>query len=215
MVKKILITRPNYDLMTSYLYEFSKEIIKTTKESPDFHVTSLEGPNATRINFENSMIKEQPSLVFLNGHGDKKQVAEQNDEIILDEKDINLTKGKIVYALSCDSLEDLGDKAIEKNAKAYIGYEAKFMIVQDLTRTPAKDKNALPFKRACCTLINALIFGMPVGDAIERTKEEYRHSIRSYGTSEDDPYGDTPLIRFALAWNLEFLGMKGDEEASI
>ena len=37
--------------------------------------------------------------------------------------------------------------------------------------------------------------------------------IKSYGTSEDDPYGDTPLIRFALAWDLEFLDMKGNPDA--
>lgn len=63
-------------------------------------------------------------------------------------------------------------------------------------------------------LIDALVFGIPVQEAIEKTKEEYRHSIRSYGTSEDDPYGDVPLIRFALAWNLEFLDMCGDPTAT-
>ena len=216
MVKRFLITRPKHDVITSYLHDFSKEIVKTIKGTMDIHVTDLEGSRAIRTKLEKSLIKEEPGLVFLNGHGDRKRVAGHKDEIILDEKNIGFTKDKIVYALSCDSLEDLGQNAVGKGAKAYIGYKARFMIVRDPSResAPHKDKNALPFKRAYCALINSLVFGSTVSQAIERTKNEYIHSIRSYGTSEDDPYGDTPLIRFALAWNNEFLDMHGDSNAS-
>ena len=216
MAKRFLITRPTHDLITSYLHDFSNEIVKTAKETKDIHVTDLEGPAAIRVNLEKSLIKEEPGLVFLNGHGDRKRVAGHEDEIILDEKNIKLGKDKIIYALSCDSLEDLGEIAVDKGARAYIGYKARFMIVKDPSRecSPSKDKNALPFRRACSTLINSLVFGLPAGEAIERTKKEYIHSIKSLGTSEDDPYGDVPLIRFALSWNLEFLDMCGNPNAS-
>ena len=215
MVKNFLITRPTHDLITSYLHDFSKEIIQTIKGTNDIHVTDLEGAKATRLKIEECINKENPGLVFLNGHGDKNRVAGHKGEIVLDRKNIDLTKNKIIYALSCDSLEGLGPIAINKGANAYVGYNARFMLVRDPSRAanPGKDKNALPFKRACCKLINALVFGMPISEAIARTKEEYRHSIKSYGTSEDDPYGDTPLIRFALAWNLEFLDMCGNPGA--
>lgn len=216
MVKKFLITRPTHDLITAYLHDFSKEIVKIVKETKDIHVTDLEGPNAVREKLEKYLIKEEPGLVFLNGHGDRKRVAGHEDEIILDEKNIELGKDKIIYALSCDSLEELGEIAFEKGAKAYIGYKARFMIVRDPSRecSPSKDKNALPFKRACSALINSLVFGSTVSQAIEHTKNEYIHSIKSYCISEDDPYGDVPLIRFALSWNLEFLDMCGDPNAS-
>jgi hypothetical protein len=136
--------------------------------------------------------------------------------VILDNENAELTKGKIIYALACDSLAELGETAVEKGAEAYIGYKASFMFIRDPSRegVPNKDRNALPFKRVCAALINSLVFGMNVGKAIEMTKEEYRRLIRSYGTSEDDPYGDTPLIRFALAWDLEFLDMEGNAAAS-
>lgn len=214
MIKKFLITRPKHDLITNYLHDFSKQIVKITKEIRDIHVTNLEGDKVIRKNIENCLIKENPKLIFLNGHGDKFRVAGHNDEIILDKTNIKLTKDKIVYALSCNSLEELGDIAILEDAAAYIGYKARFMLVRDPLRSsnPSKDKNALPFKRACSTLINSLVFGMTVKKSIERTKEEYLHSIKSYGTSEDDPYGDVPLIRFALAWNLEFLDVCGNPE---
>ncbi len=112
-------------------------------------------------------------------------------------------------------MEELGELAVKKGVTAYIGYRAKFMIVIDPSRTssPNKDKNALPFKKTCCTMINSLVFGEKVSTAIERTKEGYRQLIRSYGTSEDDPYGDVFLIRFALTWNLEFLDVCGDIDA--
>ncbi|MBI2138706.1 hypothetical protein HYU13_03900 [Candidatus Woesearchaeota archaeon] len=237
MAKVFLVSRPKHDTITSYLFAFSQEIVKTVKEMEGIHLTELPEESATRENLEKALAEDSPKLVFLNGHGNKRNVAGHKDEIILDEINIHLSEGKIIYALSCDSLEELGYSKSPKFSKIqkviyytrksrnisiineicyYIGYSAKFMIVIDPSRTasPNKDRNALPFKKACATLINSLVFGETVTAAIARTKEEYRQSIRSFGTSEDDPYGDVPLVRFALAWNLEFLDMRGDGEAS-
>lgn len=216
MTKQFLITRPNHDEATSYLHSFSKDIVKIVKTTRDIHLIDLEGHEATKENLNKELIKNKPGLIFLNGHGNKKNVTGHKNEIILDETNIEYTKDRIVYALSCDSLEDLGQIAINKGTKAYIGYKGRFMIIKDPSRTssPDKDKNSLPFRRACFALISSLIFGNPVNKAISETKKEYIHSIRSYGTSEDDPYGDVPLIRFALAWNLNFLDMCGDSNAS-
>lgn len=216
MVKNFLVTRPNHDVITSYLYDFFRLSLETIKECEDMHVTDLDGVKATRELLEKTLSKEKPGLIFFNGHGDRRRVAGYKDEIILDEKNVVLAKNSIVYALACDSLETLGEIAVEKGVKAYIGYKASFMMVLDPSRStsPNKDKNALPFKRVCNTLISSLVFGLPVGESVEKTRKEYMNLIRSYGTSEDDPYGDVPLIRFALAWNLEFLDMCGDPNAS-
>lgn len=86
MVKQFLITRPNHDIITSYLYDFSKEMVKTLKSNSGIHVTNLEGSKATRLNVETCLIRENPKLVFLNGHGDRKGVGGHNDEMILDIK---------------------------------------------------------------------------------------------------------------------------------
>ena len=207
MVKKFIITRPKYDIATSYLYAFSEDITKLLRKTKDIHITSLEISEVNRENFEKAIDKENPGLIFLNGHGDRKSVLGHQDLVILDDTNVKLTKDSIVYALACDSLEDLGKMAVNEGAIAYIGYRAKFMIVREPSRTssPSKDNNALPFKRACNAMINALVFGNNIEKSIELTKKEYVHSIKSYGTSKDDPYGDVPLIRFALAWDLEFL----------
>lgn len=65
MAKKSLTTRPKHDIITSYLHDFSKEIVRTVKGAPDIHVTDLEGTDATRKNLENCLSKEKPKLVFL------------------------------------------------------------------------------------------------------------------------------------------------------
>lgn len=216
MVKKFLITRPKYDIATSYLYDFSESITKLVKKTKDMHITSIELSKVNRENFENALNKESPRLIFLNGHGDRKKVLGHQNVVIMDKNNVKLAKDSIIYALACDSLEDLGKVAINKGVITYIGYKARFMIVRDPSRTssPSKDNNALPFKRACNTMINALVFGNTVEKSIELTKDEYIHSIKSYGTSKDDPYGDVPLIRFALAWDLEFLDFEGNPNVS-
>ena len=214
MAKCFLVTRPNYDAATSYLHHFAKDAITISKRL-GMHVNDLEGRNATRLNLENGMVKENPGLVFLNGHGDKATVWGYKDEVILDAKNISLAKGKIVYSLACDSLAGLGDISISQGIKAYIGYMENFMLVANPTRhaSPSKDNNALPFKAACTKLIESLLAGSKAGDAIDITKREYIRLIKSLGTSEDS-YGDVSLVRFALAWNLEFLDMKGNPDAS-
>lgn len=214
MARKFLITRPRYDIPTAYLYDFSESLIKSIKGCRDIHVSELKDAQANRKEFEKTIAKESPGLIFLNGHGNRKEVGGHKGETILDSGNIALTKNKIVYALACESLAELGETAIKKGTKAYIGYTAKFMVIRDTSRTssPNKDRNALPFKHVCSTLINSLVFGSKAGEAIEKTKENYIQLIRSYGTSNDD-FGDVGLIRFALAWDLEFLDMKGDPSA--
>lgn len=214
MTKCFLLTRPNYDTATSYLHYFAKDAITIAKKLKGIHVSDIEGNNVTRPNLEKSMTHENPGLMFLNGHGDKMAVWGHKDEVILDSKNINLAKDKIVYSLACDSLAGLGEIAVEQGTQAYIGYQENFMLVADPTRhaSPGKDNNALPFKMACTKLIESLLTGIKAQKAIEITKREYIRLIKSLGTSED-PYGDVSLVRFALAWDLEFLDMKGNPDA--
>ena len=51
---------------------------------------------------------------------------------------------------------------------------------------------------------------MTTGKSLEKTKVEYRKLIKTYGTSEDDPFGDAPAIGLALSWDLICLDLVGD-----
>lgn len=156
-------------------------------------------------------------MICLNGHGTAYEVRGHNDEPILDSTNLGLTKGSIVHALAYDSLVKLGKGSREQGTRAYIGYSAKFMISCDPTRSssPEKDRNADPIRKACNMTMSALLRGETVQKAIDLTKKEYKKLIKTYGNSEDDPYGDAALIGFALAWNLSFLDFVGDPIASV
>lgn len=212
--KSILFTRPSHDQATYCLYYFSEKLIEEIKEVGEYIIINLEKHKATREIFEKSIIKSNPRLVVLNGHGFKHAVCGQNKEIILDANNVNLLDSKIVYAVACDSSEELGEIATTKgNASSYIGYEAHFMVVIDQSRssTPSKDKNLKIFIKPYATLVLSLVSGLTVEKAINNTKETLRGLIREYGVyGVRDKFGDAPLIRFALYWDLTFLKGYGD-----
>lgn len=215
MVKQFLITRPNYDKETAYIHSFSKDLVVMAKEDSDIHITDLEGKKANAPNFEKVVKKSKPKLVFLNGHGDETVVLGHNDKPVLTEDNVGLIKGGMIYALACESLARLGQIAVKKGVKAYIGYKEEFRWVGDLSRTatPDKDKNAAPFKKVCSVLGKSLLSGISAGKSVELTRLEYIRLIRNYGTSEDN-YGDAPLIGLTLSLDLLALGMAGDKTAS-
>ncbi|MBL7169532.1 MAG: hypothetical protein ISS48_00760 [Candidatus Aenigmarchaeota archaeon] len=214
MAKKILFTRPCYDLETKYLHCFSDKLIKEIKLIGEYNPINLEDSDVTRENFEKAIRKGNPRLVVLNGHGTKDSIFGHDDEVIVDENNVDLFDSKIVYAAVCDSLGGIGLDATSKGgADAFIGYESEFMIIVDPTHTstPKKDKNSKPFKEVYVKLIIALLSGLSVEESIEMTKKLMRKLIREYGTyGIRDKYGDAPLIRMALFWDLYFLNAHGN-----
>lgn len=210
MVKKsILFTRPNHDQPTACLHYFSGKLIEQIKVVGEYNIVNLEKERATKENFKKAIEKTNPRLVVLNGHGYKYAVCGHNDMEILNKGNINLLDSRITYAVACDSTEELGEIAVsEGNADAYIGYEANFMVVIDPSRssTPLKDKNLKVFIKPYATLVLSLISGLSVEKSINETKKVLISLIREYGVyGIRDRFGDAPLIRFALYWDLTFL----------
>lgn len=219
MVKKILFTRPCYDQETKYLHYFSGELVEHVKSIGEYVPLNLEGANVTRKEFEKALVKGNPRLVVLNGHGSRDSVCGHDGEVILDNHNVDKLNSKIVYAVACDSLEELGEFAVEEGqAESYIGYEAQFMIITDpvWTASPTKDKNIKPFRKVYAMMVLSLLAGLTTGEAIERTKELIRTLIREYGVQAiRDKYGDAPLIRWALHWDLFFLNAHGNLKAVV
>ena len=199
---------------TACLHYFSEKLIKSINEVGEYKIINLEKERATKENFEKCLTKTKPRLLVLNGHGFKCAVCGHMGEIILHEDNISVLGSKITYAVACDSSEELGEKAVSKGkADAYIGYEANFMVVIDPTRssTPSKDKNLKVFIKPYMALVLSLISGLNVGEAVNNTKKALKDLIREYGVyGIRDKYGDAPLIRFALYWDLTFLKGYGD-----
>jgi len=204
-----------HDKETSYLHSFSKAIVQIAKENQTIHLTDLFGAKANRKNVENSLSPKINTLAFFNGHGDEETVFGHDDQPILDKDNINITQGKIIYALACSSLVKLGPLAIKNGARTFIGYNDEFMWVGDPSKSavPDKDKNSAPFRKICHTIIYDLLIGTPVGISINKAKTEYKKLIKHYGTSKDN-FGDAPSIGLALSWDLLSLGMVGDPTAA-
>ncbi len=219
MKGKILFTRPYYDQATQYLHYISGQVLDNIKKVNEYSIIDLDDRKISRSSFEKAINKGCPSLVILNGHGTKDAVYGSPQEAILDECNVRLLAKKIVYAVACDSLEGLGEMSVKKGGAAcYIGYGANFMIIVDPTRsaTPSKDKNILPFIQVYATAILSLVAGLSVGESINATKSKIKSLIREYGVyGIRDQYGDAPLIRLALYWDLFYLNAYGDFGAVI
>ncbi|MBI4214515.1 hypothetical protein HY546_00825 [archaeon] len=217
--KKILITRSSDDHPTGVLFYFAGSLIEKLKDVGEYIIVDLSEEKATRTNFEKTIQKTNPRLVILNGHGNEREVCGYRSETILDDTNIKLLDSKIVYAVACDSAEELGDLSVQiGKADAYIGYDANFMVVCDPSRTtvPSKDKNIKPFEKVYYTLVLSLVSGFSVYNSVEKTKDITKQLIKDYGVSAiKDKYGDAPLIRFALYWNFCYLKYYGDNEAVI
>lgn len=100
----ILVTRPNHDLGTNYLFYWSGLVIKNTY---GFKVLDLSKRKANKKNFISYIKKHKPILVFLNGHGTQDTITGYDNEILVKSgKNERLLAKKIVYARSCDAAKN-------------------------------------------------------------------------------------------------------------
>jgi hypothetical protein len=120
----ILITRPRYDPITRYFYEWSGEI-KKFAESKGFAVLDLRAEKATRDHFESYLKKHFPSFLFLNGHGNADVILGYDNQVLVDLTSVIETA--IIYARSCDAAKTLGIYLVNNGVGAFIGYKRKFI----------------------------------------------------------------------------------------
>ncbi len=75
----VLLTAPNYDEATSYLYAYAKDLVK------DFECIFLERPRLTKKNLKNILEKKKPLLVLFHGHGNPTMIFGDDDELLIKE----------------------------------------------------------------------------------------------------------------------------------
>lgn len=123
MIEKLVITRPDHELTTNYLSNWSQIIILEAKRR-NVQVVDLKRERANRREFESVISKTQPIFIILNGHGNDTMVT-GHENLPLVEAGVNeqSLKGTITYAISCRSAKRLGKKAVKTGARAYIGYD--------------------------------------------------------------------------------------------
>ena len=70
----LLITRPNHDLATTYLYVWSQEIVSLAK-SKGIMTIDLEKEKVTRSSLEKYLGKKKIGFIFINGHGNEDSIC--------------------------------------------------------------------------------------------------------------------------------------------
>jgi len=212
---KCLITRPNHDKVTSYLFMWSKEILEESYPVMPIFL-DLRGSDANREKVESYLKKQNPEFVLFNGHGTDSCICGFKDEMLIESKrNEELLKGRIVYSLSCSSAKVLGKDAIEKGTEAFIGYDNAFMLYTDSERetTPLKDNIAGSFLRSSNRLSISLLKGKTAEEASNRSKEEFGKEIRKYLAL--NPIEGADRIAVALLWDMNNQVVLGNEKASI
>ncbi len=212
MNKILLVTRPKYDDTTYYLFHWTKKVIKLA-DKKGIQILDLKEKRANRKEFESIMLKKQPLLIFLNGHGNVDRVTGQNGEILIKTNDNEvLLKSKIVYALSCKSGKELGHKSIEKGAVAYIGYDDDFIFYFEDNKVskPLDDKTAKLFIEPSNYVIESLLKGHSVGVSCQRSRQLYKKNIQKLLSIDSS----SELIPF-LIWDMKHQVCLGDKEGAL
>lgn len=185
----LIITRPEHDHTTRYLSLWSEKILETAKKK-GINTVDLKGNKATKKELTGRINKLKPSLVILNGHGNKSTVAGHDDEPLVKVGiNENILFQRITYAVSCKSAKRLGAKCATKAKTTYIGYDDDFMFTSDLRKStnPLLDKRAKPFMEASNQVVISLLKGRKAIDASNRSKESFKKSYTKLLSSKATP----------------------------
>ncbi len=194
----MLITRPNHDYATNYLFMWSKFILDAASKAK-IPIVDLVGKKATRKNFESYVKKLKPNFIMINGHGNNDFVCGQKNEILVKKGDNDgILNNTVVYARSCSSASGLG-KACAKNVNTtYIGYNADyfFMFDEDKLFHPLEDKSARMFLEPSNYVALSLLKGHTAQEANQRSKNEMRKNILKLlaNTATDGDQSMLPLM---------------------
>lgn len=179
MTGTLLLTRPNHDLITAYLYYWSNLVIKAA-ENKNIKVLDLKGRKSNKANLVSYINKHQPKLIFFNGHGSESEIAGFNDEILVEaNKDEALLSDKIIYARSCDAANVLGQSCVSTGTTAFIGYRKKFTIgyTPSQIANPLNDEIAKLFIEPSNLIPISLLKGNSVKESFRKSQEAMRRNF--------------------------------------
>ena len=214
MSSSILITRPTYDDSTTYLSEWAEELVISFCKEKGVKYFDLYENKANREQFEKILKRHNPKLVALNGHGSENEVCGHNNEPLLDMENYGLATSRIIHALACESSKTLGEKLSQESNTTYLGYDEKFVFVNDQSRSsqPKKDPVLKSFLEPANTVLTTIIKGNSAEEAYQRSQEKYDYWIKYYLTYYRQ---ESSIIISWLLWDKQFQRLKGNKEAKL
>jgi len=213
MNRVLLVTRPNHDCTTNYLYYWADWVIQEARKK-HFKVLDLKQEKANRRLFISYLSKNSPKLIFLNGHGSSDTLAGHNNESLINVGDSFLSN-KIVYARSCCTASRLGVKCVDSGAQVYIGYKknfAFFYTTSKITR-PLEDDLAKLFLEPSNLVPISLMKGNTAGMSYKKSQKAMYRNIR-YMLSSNASVEERNAIPYLIR-NLRCQTLIGDPNARL
>jgi paraquat-inducible protein B len=212
--KTFLITRPGHDLITNYLLHWSRQLIDLA-DSKGMKVIDLEQEKVNRKGLASRLNKIKPELVMLNGHGNKNKITGYDNQSLLDTRNARVLSGTITYARSCSSAHTLGDIAVQRGAKAYIGYVQPFTMGYDINKIqhPLEDKVAALFLEPSNHVVTSLLKGHTAGESTSRSKKLSMKRIQKLASSTAS--AEEKIYARYLWYNMQSQVCLGDQNATI
>lgn len=139
----LLVTRPNYDEATTYLFHWCKPVIKMAINK-GYKVVDIIGNKANKNDFESRVKKIKPNLIFFNGHGTETEIFGQDGETLINANEkMDILRNTIIYSRSCNSGKILGKNCIDKGITSFIGYTEPFIFAY----TPSLSRRSRRYSR--------------------------------------------------------------------
>src|SRR3989338_2598298 len=212
---EVLFSRPDDDIMLSYLHYYSKELVKISNEL-GHQTIDKEKEDANKRVITSIISKRKPQLIMFNGHGSPEEICGHKKEVIISAKEnAGILKGAIVYALSCASALTLGPKSVKEGTICFVGYDFDFALGKDRDSeaSPKHDKLARLFLKPSNTLFANLLNKKDVKTSVEKAKKEMQDNIDYLHTTDSIP--DAIYYAPYLFSNRLGLIAHGDSSASI
>ncbi len=193
--KVILIVRTikKDDHATRYIFSWA-ESIKIDAELLGWKVIDLQNENFTEEKMKKMVEEFDPSIIFLNGHGTEYSIKGEDGEtdVITRCKNDHLFKGRIIYALSCNTAKILGKSSYNKGCKSYIGYTQEIVFPNKEMENPLEDNVSESFMMVSNEIISTLIRG---GSSEQAILNFYKLSdaLISYWKKNSEP--QAPIIQ--------------------
>lgn len=150
-------------------------------KSKGYSILDLQGQKATKKYLVSYVKKNNPRLIFFNGHGSQNTITGHENEVLV-EADINesLLSAKIVYARSCESAKVLGKKSVKKGTITFIGYINKyvFLYMAEKATRPWQDTIAKLFLEPSNLIPISLLKGNITANAYEKSQQGMRRNLR-------------------------------------
>lgn len=200
---KAIITMPNYDDATAYLYCYAEELVKFAEEK-NIIISQLKRPRLRRNVLEESIRKQNPQLLLFNAHGDETtiygdKIGRETEYLVREEDNHQLLQGRLTYARACSAASSLGRKCTQKSG-CFIGYNQPFSFWTDTSRTttPLKDKTAQLFLEPSNELAIGLLRGKSARQAADIFVNLSKKNILHLLGKQDEPGA---MASAMLLWN--------------